>query len=148
MMLFVSMFDQAWRPFFIERADKKDAPKLFARVLTYFLLAGGWIFLAVSFFIADIVKIRIAGTALIHQDYYAGLSLVPIILGAYLFYGLYVNFLAGIIIRKKTKWIMVAALIGAGVNILLNLKLISPLRHVWGGLGGFGLLYFNGGFTA
>ncbi|MEA3307062.1 MAG: oligosaccharide flippase family protein [Elusimicrobiota bacterium] len=131
MMLFVSMFDQAWRPFFIERAESADAPKLFARVLTYFLLAGGWIFLAVSFFIEDLVKIRIAGTALIHCDYYAGLSLVPIILGAYLFYGLYVNFLAGIIIRKKTKWIMIAALIGAGANILLNLKLI-PLYGMYG----------------
>ncbi|MBU2529887.1 MAG: oligosaccharide flippase family protein [Elusimicrobia bacterium] len=131
MMLFVSMFDQAWRPFFIERADKEDSPKLFARVLTYFLLAGGWIFLAVSFFIEDIVKIRIAGTALIHSDYYAGLALVPIILGAYLFYGLYVNFLAGIIIRKKTKWIMIAALIGAASNIILNLKLI-PLYGMYG----------------
>ena len=131
MMLFVSMFDQAWRPFFIERADKEDAPKLFARVLTYFLLAGGWIFLAVSFFIEDIVKIRIAGTPLIHSAYYDGLTLVPIILGAYLFYGVYVNFLAGIIIRKKTKWIMAAALIGAAANILLNLKLI-PLYGMYG----------------
>ena len=131
MMLFVSMFDQAWRPFFIERADKEDAPKLFARILTWFLLAGGWIFLAVSFFIADVVKIRLAGTVIIHPSYWGGLSLVPIILGAYLFYGIYVNFLAGIIIRKKTKWLMAAALIGALANILLNLKLI-PLYGMYG----------------
>ena len=41
------------------------------------------------------------------------------------------NFLAGIIIRKKTKWLMAAALIGALANILLNLKLI-PLYGMYG----------------
>ncbi len=124
MMLFVTMFDQAWRPFFIERASDPRAPKIFGRVLTYFVFTASWIFLAVSFFISDVVKIEIGKTFLIHPDYWVGLNIVPIVLAAYLFNGMYVNFLAGIIIRKKTKWIMNISFMGAFVNILLNLFLI------------------------
>ncbi|MDT8286576.1 MAG: oligosaccharide flippase family protein, partial [Elusimicrobiales bacterium] len=56
MMLVVSMFDAAWRPFFLERADKPEAPPVFARVLTYFTALAAWTLVGVSLLIEDAVK--------------------------------------------------------------------------------------------
>jgi len=124
MVLLVSMFDQAWRPFFLERADKPDAPAVFARVLTYFTLVLVWLGMALSFFIPDLARLQVAGRALIHESYWPGLPIVPVVLFAYLVNGIYVNLLAPIIISKKTKVIMLATLAGALVNVAANFALI------------------------
>lgn len=124
MMLVVSMFDQAWRPFFIERADKPDSPPLFARVLTFFAFGASWLTLALSFFIADLVKFPVFGKPLIHPAYWGGLGLVPVVLWAYVFNGLYINFLAPVIIAKRTGYMMAATFLGAAVNVGANFLLI------------------------
>lgn len=124
MMLVVSMFDQAWRPFFIERANKPDSPPLFARVLTFFAFGASWLTLALSFFIADAVKFPFFGKPLIHQAYWGGLGLVPVVLWAYVFNGLYINFLAPVIIAKRTGYMMAATFLGAAVNVGANFLLI------------------------
>lgn len=126
MMLVVSMFDQAWRPFFIERAKSPGAKPLFARILTYFAMGSAALALALSFFIEDLVKIRILGSPLIHPAYWPGLGLVPVVLWGYLFNGLYVNFLAPAVIARKTGYIMAATLFGAALNIAANFLLIPP----------------------
>ncbi|HNW43549.1 MAG TPA: oligosaccharide flippase family protein [Elusimicrobiales bacterium] len=131
MVLLVSMFDQAWRPFFLERADKPGGPAVFARVLTYFTLALVWIGMAFSFFIGDLARLHVAGRALIHESYWSGLSIVPVVMFAYLVNGIYVNLLAPIIIAKKTKVIMLATLSGALVNLAANFILI-PLFGIYG----------------
>jgi len=131
MVLIVSMFDQAWRPFFLERADKPDGPAVFARVLTYFTLVLVWLGMALSFFIPDLVRLQFAGRALIHESYWPGLPIVPVVLFAYLVNGIYVNLLAPIIISKKTKAIMLATLAGALVNIAANFALI-PRFGIYG----------------
>jgi O-antigen/teichoic acid export membrane protein len=131
MLLLVSMFDQAWRPFFLERAGKPESAKIFARVLTYFVLVMVWLGLALSFFIPDLARFQIAGKALIHPSYWPGLKIVPVVLFAYLVNGVYVNLLAPVIIAKKTKVIMLATLSGAVVSVAANFALIP----VWGILG-------------
>lgn len=131
MALIVSMFDQAWRPFFIERADKPESRLVFARVLTYFTAALAWACLALSFFIPDLVRLRVAGRALIHENYWAGLPIVPVVLAAYLVNGIYVNLLAPVIISKKTKVIMLATLAGAAVDVAANFALI-PVFGIYG----------------
>ncbi|OGS11921.1 MAG: hypothetical protein A2285_10005 [Elusimicrobia bacterium RIFOXYA12_FULL_57_11] len=124
MMLAVSMFDQAWRPFFIERARRSDAGPVFARVLTYFTAGGLWLWLALAFYTGDLAKLRFAGTYLIHPDYWSGLGIVPLVLAAYLFNGVYVNFLAPVIIAKKTGVILGVTLAGAAVSVAGNFLLI------------------------
>lgn len=126
MVLLVTMFDQAWRPFFIERAEHPGGPAVFARVLTYFTAALVWVGLAFSFFIPDLARFHVAGKPLIHQSYWSGLSIVPVVLFAYLVNGIYVNLLAPVIIAKKTKVIMTATLVGALVNVAANFALIPP----------------------
>ncbi len=124
MMLIVSMFDQAWRPFFIERSSREDAPGLFARVMTFFAIGASWLTLGLSFFIADAVKFPVFGRTLIFHAYWGGLGLVPVVLWAYVFNGLYINFLAPVIIAKRTGYMMAATLLGAVVNVGANFLLI------------------------
>jgi len=131
MMLFVSMFQYAWQPFYLKNAYRDDAKILFGKVLTYFTLAASLIFIVLSLFIEDFVKISILGKYIIGQNFWGGLYIVPIILMAYLFNGLYVNFLAGIQIEKKTKFMPLVTGIGAVVNVTANFVLIP----IWGMLG-------------
>lgn len=131
MMLVVSMFDQAWRPFFIERSHRSDAGPVFARVLTCFTAGGLWLWLGLAFFTGDLAKLRLAGIYLIHPDYWPGLGIIPLVLAAYLLNGVYVNFLAPVIIAKKTGIIMSVTLAGAAVSIAGNFALI-PLFGMYG----------------
>ena len=61
MMLVVSMVDYAWRPFFLTHAKDPDAKQMFARILTYFILFMSVIFIVLTFFIPDLVQIKIFG---------------------------------------------------------------------------------------
>jgi O-antigen/teichoic acid export membrane protein len=124
MMMVVTMFDQAWRPFFIERSARPDAPRLFARVLTVFFAGGLALWLLLSFFIADLARLSVAGVNLIHPAYWGGLGIVPVVLAAYLLNGVYVNLLAPVIIAKRTKAILWVTLAGALASVGGNFLLI------------------------
>jgi O-antigen/teichoic acid export membrane protein len=127
MMLFVQMFNYAWQPFFLENAKNKDAKELFAKVFTLFLIftSISWAFL--SLFIGDLVQIEIVGKTILGREFLGGLTIVPIILLAYLFNGLYMNFTAGIYIKEKTNYFPVVTIAGALVNVAVNFTLIPKL---------------------
>jgi O-antigen/teichoic acid export membrane protein len=125
MMLIVSMYDYAWRPFFLTHASEPNAKELFARVLTYFTLFSAIVVLLVSLYINDIVKLQIyRGHSIISPAYWSGLGIVPIILMGYLFNGIYVNLMAGIYIEKKTSHLPYITGIGALINVGTNFLLI------------------------
>jgi O-antigen/teichoic acid export membrane protein len=124
MMLVVGMFDYAWRPFFLTHARDSDAPKLFSKVFTYLVALLMLVFVSGSFFVEDIVRIRMFGGYFINPNYWEGLSIVPIVLMAYVFTGAYVNFVVGVYLEKKTKYLPYATGAGALVNVVVNLILI------------------------
>ena len=124
MMLVVSMFDYAWRPFFLTHASEPNAKEMYSKIMTYFVFLGSIIVLLVSLYVDDIIKIRVFHRFIINPAYWSGLSIVPVILIAYLFNGMYVNFMAGIYIEKKTSHLPYVTGIGAAVNVVANLLLI------------------------
>ncbi|MGA7160712.1 MAG: oligosaccharide flippase family protein [Bacteroidota bacterium] len=124
MNLVTSMFDYAWKPFFLSHANDENAKVLFARVLTYFLLLMSAIFLVLSFFISDVVQIKIFGRHIIHPDYWSGLSVVPVVLLAYIFGGVSIHLNAGIFIEKKTAYLLPTSILAAVSNIVANFFLI------------------------
>jgi len=126
MLLLVQMFRMAWQPFFLRHADDSEAPKLYRDVFLYFNGVAGLCFLVVALFAEQIVQIKvpILGAYLVGQEYWMGLNIVPILLGAYWFHGWYMNFSAGIFIEEETKVLPVITLIGAGVTVIANLLLI------------------------
>jgi len=127
MMLIVGMFDYAWRPFFLTSAREPDAKTLFSKVFTYFVLIMLFVFLGVSFFVEDLVRIRVFGKYFFHPDYWVGVAIVPWILLGYVFNGAYVVFIAGAYLEKKTKFLPLITGLGALVNIGANLLLIPTM---------------------
>jgi O-antigen/teichoic acid export membrane protein len=128
MMLLVGMFDQAWKPFILERADRPDAGALIARVLTYFGALSAWALLAIVFFTGPLVTAPLfAGKPLIHPSFWSGLPVVPIVTLAYLFNGLYFVMLAPLMLDKRTGAVSAATWAGAFVNMLLNWLMIPRL---------------------
>ena len=124
MGLVVAAFRFAWHPFFLSTSKQDDAPGIFARVLTYFIGVTGFFFLVISFFIEDIVHFQIAGAGILGEDYAAGTVIVPIIMLAYIGFGIYANFVVGIYLKRKTIYLPFVTGVGALVVILVNLILI------------------------
>jgi len=133
MMLFVSMFQYAWQPFFLNTAKEENAKEIFSKVLTYFILAGSIILVILSLFIEDLIKVKIFGRSIIAEEYWGGLYIIPVILLAYLFNGIYVNFTAGIFIKEKTNMVPYITGAGALANIVINYFLIPSMGMLGSG---------------
>lgn len=131
MMLMVTVFEYAWKPFYLTHYKDEDAKVLFKRVLTYFTLACAFVFLAVGLFIEYAVQMPFIGGKLIDPEYWSGLGIIPIILVAYYFNGMFTNFAAGFHIEKKTDYLPLAVGAAAISNIGLNFFLI-PYMGYWG----------------
>jgi len=150
MNLFVAAFRFAWQPFFLTTSKQANAKEIFSKVLTYFTMIGSVIFLSISFFIDEIIRIQIFGNSLIGPEFWAGAKVVPFILLAYLIYGIYVNFIVGIYLEKKTKYLPIITGAGVLVNVIVNLLLIPKLGMMgaaYAKVAGYvvmcGLLYFT-----
>jgi len=128
MMLFVSMFHYAWQPFFLNNAQDANAKKLFSKILTLYLIVSSLILVFLSLFISDIAGFEVMnGRTIIGKEYLSGLYIVPVILLAYVFHGMYVNFQAGIYIEEKTKYFPIVTGAGALLNIITNILLIPVI---------------------
>lgn len=135
MMLFVSMFHYAWQPFFLTNAKEENSKELFSKVLSLFLIFSSFIWIILSLFIDNIASFEILpGRTFIGEQYLVGLYIVPIILLAYIFHGLYINFLAGIYLEEKTKYLPLITGIGAILNVISNLILIPQIGILGGAI--------------
>lgn len=127
--MFMSLATQSFRyaaePFFFSKADKKDAPETYALVLKWFIVATSVIYVAVSvyrFLIADII--------LRSEVYHTGLVIVPFLLLANLFLGVYYNQSIWYKVTDKTYWGTVITIIGAVITLVLNFILIPIYGYV------------------
>lgn len=130
MMLFVSMFQYAWQPFFLNNAKEENAKEIFSKVLTYFIVVGSVLLVTLSLFINELVKINFGGFYLIGEKYWSGIPIVPIVLLGYFFNGLYVVFSAGIYIEEKSIFAPIVTGLGALVNVIANYTLIPQLNII------------------
>jgi O-antigen/teichoic acid export membrane protein len=129
MMLFVSMFEFAWRPFFLQNAKEPNAKEIFSKVMTLFIIIASFLFFTLSLFIDNIAQFKLPFKGyLIGKAYWDGLYIVPIILLSYLFYGIYINLMAGIYIEKKTKYLPYITGVAAIINIIFNFLLIPKIN--------------------
>jgi len=131
MALFVAAYRFAWHPFFLSTSKQENAKSIFSRVFTYVLLACFSVFLFFSLFIDDIARLSIHGYSLIGQKYWESTVVVPVVMLAYVFYAAYLNFLIGIYLEKKTKYLPYITIAGMIGNLLANYFLI-PVMGIMG----------------
>ncbi|MBN1480826.1 polysaccharide biosynthesis C-terminal domain-containing protein [candidate division KSB1 bacterium] len=130
MALFITAFRFAWHPFFLSTLKQENAKEVFKKVFTYVLLACSFVFLFFSLFINEIVRLRIGSFTLLGKEYWEGTVVIPIIFLAYIFYAAYLNFIIGIYLEKKTKYL--PFITGAGVlgNVIALYVLIPHIGFV------------------
>lgn len=122
MTLYILAFKLGAEPFFFNQADKKNAKDTYARIMTWFLIFGALFMLIVVGFI-DLF----AGLLLGKEEYFAALMIVPVILLANLFLGIYYNLSIWFKLTDKTRYGMYFSLAGAMITLALNLALIPVL---------------------
>ncbi|MDZ7263581.1 MAG: oligosaccharide flippase family protein [candidate division KSB1 bacterium] len=126
--LVINAFQFAWIPFFISIARDKNAPEIFAKILTYFVMVCSLVFLFFSMFMDQIVRLRLFGLTIVGQEYWGGTVIVPVVILAYIAYGIYLNFLVGIYLHEKTRYLIYITGFAAGVNLAANYFLIPLLK--------------------
>ncbi len=96
-------FRNAWAPFFLEEGEKPDSPELFARVLTYFLLIFGVLFLGLTYFLPPLVEAKLPGfgAPMIAKKFWVGIEIFPVILLGQVFNGVAANLSAGFYLRNR-----------------------------------------------
>ena len=113
MQLFIQMFRFAAEPFYFARAKEKNAEKLFADVMKYFVVVCMIIFLMVNLYI-DVFK------HFIGKDYYAGLYIVPVILYAIFLLGVFFNISIWYKLNNLTHYGAIITITGALITLGIN----------------------------
>lgn len=126
--MIVAIFLQAYRyaaePFFFSNSKNKDRNKMYAKIMNYFVAAVCVVFLGVSLNI-DIFKYFIRS-----EEYWVGLGVVPILLMANVFLGVYFNQSIWYKLSGQTRFGAYIAIGGATITILINVLLI-PIYGYW-----------------
>lgn len=125
MTLFVMAFRLGIEPFFFNHSNEKNARNVYAAITKYFTLFGCLILLVVVIYIDLFKRILIP-----NSQYWEAMKIVPIILLANLFLGIYHNLSVWYKVTDRTKfgaWISVFA---AAVTLILNYLLIPIIGYV------------------
>jgi len=117
--LLISLFIQAFRmgaePFFFKQAEGLNPQKTYARVMKFFVITVTLMFLVVTLYLPVISYFFLR-----NKTYWAGLGVVPILLLANIFLGIYYNLSIWYKLSNKTKAGAVITLTGAAITILIN----------------------------
>jgi O-antigen/teichoic acid export membrane protein len=125
--ILMSIFIQAYRfaaePFFFSMQKQHDAPKMYAKTMNYFTALCCILFLMVCLYL-NIFKFFIRG-----EGYWEGLSIVPIIMMANLFLGIYINLSMWYKLSGQTYFGALFAIMGGGLTLGLNAWLIPLMGY-------------------
>ena len=123
MVLSIQAFRYAAEPFFFSSAGGEKSPQLFADIMTGFVIFNALIFVGIS------VNLDWIGLFLRDPAYREGLVVVPVLLLAYLFNGIYYNLSIWYKIKDKTSYGATITILGALLTIVLNFVLIPILGY-------------------
>lgn len=122
MVMFTQAFRYAYEPFIFSQAKTQgnDKNKAYCDAMKYFIIFGVLIFLFVQYFL-PILK------HFVSEDYWSGLQIVPIMMLAELFFGIFFNLSLWYKLTDKTQWGMYFSLIGFALMFTLNLLLVPAI---------------------
>ena len=144
MAMFTQAFRFAYEPFVFGKSKEKDSREMYAQAMKFFIIFTLLAFLAVMFYL-DILR------HIIGRDYWDGLRVVPIVMAAEIFMGIYFNLSFWYKLIDETRWGAYFSLTGCTILILMNIFLIPKYGYIacaWAGFTGYGvamlLSYFVG----
>lgn len=127
--IFINLVVQAFRyaaePFFFSKAEDRNAPATFALVMRWFVIFCVLIWLGVSLHLDFIAELFLRS-----KVYHEGLGVVPILLLANVFLGIYYNLSVWFKLSDKTYYGTFITLLGAVLTVMLNVILIPQMGYV------------------
>lgn len=144
MSLLTQAFRYAYEPIVFNGSRDRNNPDTLADGMKYFIIFTLLAYLAVMFYM-PILK------HFIQPAYHEGLGVIPIVMLAEIFMGIYFNLSFWYKLTDKTHWGAIMSAIGASVMIGINIALVPRFGYwacAWGGFAGYGtamlLSYFIG----
>ncbi|WP_144803775.1 lipopolysaccharide biosynthesis protein [Maribacter sp. MAR_2009_72] len=125
MTLFATAFRMGIEPFFFSHSDTKNPQKAYAQITNYFVVLGSIILLAVVVF-SDVLKIMFVRDS----AYWEAMPVVPLILLASFFLGIYHNLSVWYKVTDRTKFGAYISMIGAVLTIIINIVFIPYFGYM------------------
>lgn len=125
MVLFRTAYTLGIEPFFFSHADNENAKQTYATITKYFVIFGSLMMLGVIVF-ADLLKVIMIRD----ESYWEAMKVVPLIILANFFLGIYTNLSVWYKLIDKTHigaWI---SIVGAAVTLGLNFLLIPQYSYM------------------
>ncbi len=115
MTIFIQAYRYAAEPFFFSKSRDKDAKAVYARIMDYFIIIVSFIFLLTMVYLDDFIM-----PVLVGKSYWEGKIVIPVLMLANLFLGVYYNLSIWYKLTGKTSWGAWLSAIGAVITIVLN----------------------------
>lgn len=125
-VLFIQAFRMGAEPFFFTQSTQENAQRTYARVMKFFVIACCFCFLGVVLFL-DVWKYFMGSR---HPEYWEGLIVVPVLMLAKLFLGVYYNLSIWYKLTNKNitgAWITIG---GAIITVIINFLLIPTMGYM------------------
>lgn len=138
MTIYIMAFRLGAEPFFFNHAKEKNAKETYAKILNWFTIIGA-IFLLIIVSFIDFF----AGLLLGKTEYFQALAIVPIILIANLFLGIYNNLSIWYKLTDRTKYGMYFSIAGAIITVVINIlfiPIIGFMASAWATLITYGFM--------
>ena len=136
MAMFTQAFRYAYEPFVFGKNKDADNKDMYSSAMKYFFIFSLLAFLAVMGYM-DILKYMVA------SDYWEGLSVVAIVMGAEILKGVYFNLSFWYKLTDETRWGAYFSIIGCAVILGLNVWLVPTYGYVasaWASVAGYGTI--------
>ena len=124
MVLFATAFRLGIEPFFFSHSGNENAQQTYAVITKYFVIFGSLILLSVIVF-ADALKFLL----LDNKSYWEAMKVVPLIILANFFLGIYNNLSVWYKLTDKTKIGAYISIVGAIITLVLNYLLIPKYSY-------------------
>ncbi len=125
MTLFATAFRMGIEPFFFSHAGSENPQKTYAQITNYFVVLGSVILLSVVVF-ADVLKVLFVR----NEAYWEAMEIVPLIVLASFFLGIYHNLSVWYKVTDKTRYGAFISVIGALITIGINFIFIPKIGYV------------------
>lgn len=140
--VFMTIFIQAFRlgaePFFFNQSKEKNAKETYAIIMKYFVIFGSAMLIIIVSYLDVFKEFLVKNTS-----YWIAIDIVPIVLLANLFLGIYFNLAIWYKLTDKTSFGMYLSIVGAVITITFNYLMIPKIGFMasaWATLAAYGVM--------
>ena len=133
MAMLMQAFRYAYEPFVFGNSKEKNSNELNATAMKFFVIIALMAFLCVVFYM-DILRY------IVNSDYWEGLKVVPIVMAAEIFMGIYFNLSFWYKLNNETYWGAIFSFIGCAVLFAINIIFVPRYGYMacaWGSFAGY-----------